>query len=351
MADTNTSASVSPAIEALPDEMLLKILSYIPVLHLNSSVAKVCQRWSRLARDKTLGTVLELSLNYEEHYSNPNFINKFSDIMEMNKNIRHIKIINEEKLQEIENVGNDQLSEKEWQKGYCFFQMYRLLRALPTKLKTIYLEDCFEGFLWLIDIPSINDISLNCSTKLHPHHSVNAYTKVEKDARTVNVQFANFNSHSPQLFHLLYELSHRKLAIDISLKFLRGADSITILDDGLLNFSSLKSYENLCNSIEAHKFQVICRHTNMQQLSLKLAGIISLVEFSHVQQLTNLNCLTLYMDYSFTRQELIKVFKGSRYTKLRVNIHEFKSKGEDETITLNNGHVTIFFTKHSHSNP
>jgi len=62
-------ASAPTSLNDLPDEMLLKILSYFGAEDLCYIIAKVCERWNILAKDKILWKNLSYSCDCDSDKS------------------------------------------------------------------------------------------------------------------------------------------------------------------------------------------------------------------------------------------------------------------------------------------
>ena len=62
--EQSVMASEPTSLNDLPDEILLKILSHFGPEDLCCIIAKVCERWNILAKDKTLWKTLSYSCDY-----------------------------------------------------------------------------------------------------------------------------------------------------------------------------------------------------------------------------------------------------------------------------------------------
>jgi len=62
--EQSVMASEPTSLNDLPDEILLKILSHFGPEDLCCTIAKVCERWNILAKDKTLWKTLSYSCDY-----------------------------------------------------------------------------------------------------------------------------------------------------------------------------------------------------------------------------------------------------------------------------------------------
>ena len=92
----------------------------------------------------------------------------------------------------------------------------------------------------------------------------------------------------------------------------------------------------------------ICLFSKLKEVDLDFSGFISPFSFMKVSELEEIKLLVLRMKYCFERLQLIEVLEKSKASNLEVKIIEYLNRGENETITLNRGSISVSFIRYEH---
>ena len=344
-------------IDDLPDELLLRIFSYIPFPELDRSAGKVSVKWSRMVKKKTLRRFHESQISYLSQQQHEESVKELMTTLEKEEEIKHIKITT---------VGDN--IERNYSRGsqICFFQSCGKCYFCGYLDSQNHLDFCEKLFYEIS--PSMSNLQtlhlevLFCDPIFYPILDSNKLWHLLKNTNLKKVTIVNL------------EKGDIFIGLTLHLRLVKGQRAIDVHCDGsghfferewlehiacycdnecLLNYNTELEYSFCMRPFPLHygfensHFVRICSQIpNLEKLTICFSSVVKLWSFSKVNKLKKLKLLVLSMDYSFSRADLIRIFEKSDNYNLRVQVFEFFSKGKDETATLEDRNITVSFSKY-----
>ena len=316
-------------INDLPDEILLQIFSYFSLPEVDTSLGKVCRRWSRLAEEKCLRTSVEVTLSDNISRHKEDELKKC--IME-NENVTRIKISLKSCYL---NRQECRLRESNFNKRIRFVQSFTTKTILlATNLHTVYLEtykrhlvDNRINMVSIVEHPTLREFSLIFKGPAKRQGKINHHFRFSPLHKTVDFYTIKENTAEWSNF-MLYELFFHDLL----------AETLSVIDNLDEKSDSFWIYNN-------HVDVFAYRLPNLRRITASIQYKCDLESFSHLLDLDKLEFLQIEVYRSFTRRELIDAFESSNFSQLNVKVLEKLNIGEPEEVVLKNGGIVISFSE------
>ena len=339
MAEMEVYRRPKKTIEDLPEEMLVKIFSYISLPELDEAVGRVNCKWSRLAKDRRARRSFEVQLDTRSRSRHEKSVSDAMRILENEKYLENIRI----SIFREYTVGATVFIESSDSEKQRYDKLLYDILPLKNNLRTLHLE--LRSYLIFLETEHLWHLLTNTTfrkvtfvSRSLDYHCVGLIIRIKlvKDGRVLDLNVKNFG-HPDVIFWS---------------KFVLFGPNNNIMHRMLKSFTEFEFSNHLHPRRRLHMcgyedifFDQICLAHNLENLIISVKDKLSFSSFSNVVRLVKLKSLVLTMDYNFSRCALLDFFDNSNFLRLRVEIIELESKGLEKTVILKEGRITVKFSE------
>ena len=277
MADNQAHLFPKPSIQILPDEILLKIFSFVPLDELESSVGLTCKRWLKIVRDSSLRRILKVTMNYENNRSHLLMKRTLFDRLERyREKIQHVKILTHRGhvlelsefyeltyRHEVTLLGDITLFENISRNCLRILHLEVMLSQSVDEIRT---ED-------LIEHPTLEVVSIVILQSCMSSVRSDLHCKFVKGRNSLDISVKNIGPSQWGKW-----VSKRKIDERCVLQYL-----------SIFEFSHPIRYKNYVNGHGLFNFLTLCNCCpKMEKLVINIRSILSETEFSNLLKLKNL---------------------------------------------------------------